>query len=194
MVAPELMTLKQIQAELRAVSGTPLRFEGDRLRRQQLWQRLDRLIAEQPVEEKEKMDTRKFSAGQIKPDDVRDVPRTERITNVYEHEKFRCLVLDLESGDTFNLNGTNTRILNKAWGYESDGWLGQELELSLGFYKDWKDDPPSDKETVKVRAISPAKPEAQNGGGAVVPVPRSFPPQHDTMDDEIPFITSASIF
>ena len=152
-------------------------------------------VQEDKQRRREKMDTRKFSAGPIKPDDVRDAARTERIINIYEHEKYRCLVLELESGDTFNLNGTNTKILNKAWGYESDGWLGQELELSLGFYKDWKDDPPSDKETVKVRAISPAKPpEAQNGGGAVVPVPKSFPPKRDAMDDEIPFITSAGTF
>jgi hypothetical protein len=40
----ETMTLKQIQTELRSVSGTPLRFDGDIARRQQLWQRLDLLI------------------------------------------------------------------------------------------------------------------------------------------------------
>jgi hypothetical protein len=138
------------------------------------------------------MDMRKYGAGPVKPDDVRDSPRVDKIINIYEHEKFRCPVLELESGDTFNLNATNNRNLSKAWGFDSDDWLGQELELSLGYYKDWRDDPPSDKETVVVRAVSSAK--AQNGGGAVVPVPKSFPPQHDDMEDQIPFITSASTF
>jgi hypothetical protein len=142
-----------------------------------------------------KMDMRKHSAGPIKPDDVRDGPRTEKIVHISVDQKYGHPVLELESGDTFNLNKTNSRILSKAWGYESDGWLQQEFELSLGSYKDWNTDPPEDKPTVTVKAISPAKPpEAQNGGGAVVPVPKSFPPQRDDMDDAIPFVTSAGIF
>ena len=34
---------------------------------------------------------------------------------------------------------------------KANDWIGQELELSLGTYKDWKTDPPVDKETVKVQ-------------------------------------------
>ena len=41
----EAMTLEQIQTELRAISGSPLRDEVDRLRRRELWQRLDALCA-----------------------------------------------------------------------------------------------------------------------------------------------------
>jgi hypothetical protein len=41
----EAMTLEQIQSELRAISGTPLRDEADRLRRRELWRRLDALCA-----------------------------------------------------------------------------------------------------------------------------------------------------
>jgi hypothetical protein len=141
------------------------------------------------------MDMRRFGSGPIKPDDVRDGPRTERIINIYEHEKYGCAVLELESGDTFNLNATNTKTLSKAWGFESDSRLGQEFELSPGYYKDWRDDPPTDKETVVVKPISPAKPVEQNGGGgAVVPVPKSFAPRHDDMDDSIPFVTSVGTF
>jgi hypothetical protein len=44
----ETMRLDQIKAELRVISGTPLRSEDDRLRRQALWQRLDQLIAVGP--------------------------------------------------------------------------------------------------------------------------------------------------
>jgi hypothetical protein len=141
-----------------------------------------------------KMDMRKFTAGPIKPDDVRDGPRTDKILHIYEHDKYKQPVLELESGDTFILNATNGKILSKAWGFESDGWKGQELEFSLGHYKDWNTYPPEEKETVRVKAISPAKEKTQNGGGAVVPVPKSFPPQRDAMDDEIPFATSTGIF
>jgi hypothetical protein len=38
------MTLEQIQTELRAVSGTPLRSEVDAVYRRELWQQLDRLV------------------------------------------------------------------------------------------------------------------------------------------------------
>jgi hypothetical protein len=41
----EAMTLEQIQTELRAISGSPLRDEVDRLRRRELWRRLDALCA-----------------------------------------------------------------------------------------------------------------------------------------------------
>jgi hypothetical protein len=41
----EAMTLEQIQTELRALSGTPFRDEADRLRRRELWRRVDALCA-----------------------------------------------------------------------------------------------------------------------------------------------------
>jgi hypothetical protein len=41
----EAMTLEHIQAWLGAISGTPLRDEADRLRRLELWHRLDALCA-----------------------------------------------------------------------------------------------------------------------------------------------------
>jgi hypothetical protein len=44
----ETMRLDQIKAELRVISGTALRSEDDRLRRQALWRRLDHLIAVSP--------------------------------------------------------------------------------------------------------------------------------------------------
>jgi hypothetical protein len=140
------------------------------------------------------MDVRKYSAGPIKPDDVRDGSRVDKIINIYVHDKYKQVVLELESGDTFILNATNSKILSKAWGHESDDWLKQELEFSLAHYKDWNTDPPEEKETVRVKAISPAKEKTQNGGGAIVPVPQSFAPQRDAMDDEIPFATSVGVF
>jgi hypothetical protein len=132
------------------------------------------------------MDMRKYGSIFIKPDDVRDGPREERIVNVYESEKYHCPVLDLESGDQFSVNATNTRILNKAYGWESDNWLGQVIELSLGHYKDWRGDQPEEKETVVVRPISLREPSADNGGTkATRAAPR--PPVRDTFGDDIPF-------
>jgi hypothetical protein len=141
------------------------------------------------------MDMRSYGAGPIKPDDVRDQPRVEKIINIYESEKYGVPVLELECGDTFLLNATNTKILSKAWGFDSDAWLGQEVEFSLGHYKDWRSDPPTDKETVMVRAISPAKTAAGNSGiASKLPLPASRAAAaggsaslRGAMDDDIPF-------
>jgi hypothetical protein len=124
------------------------------------------------------MDMKKFGTAFIKPDSVRDGPLRDRILHVYESEKFGSPVLELESGDQFSLNQTNTRILAKAYGWESDAWLGQIIELALGSYKDWKDD--QQKDTVVVRPISVRQPSADNGGAKAAP-------KRDDLDDAIPF-------
>ena len=93
---------------------------------------------------------------------------------MFEDERYGRPVLELENGSQFTLNDGNFNILIKAWGYESSDWIGKELILELGTYKDWRADPPEEKETVRVRAISPAKTvEAQNGG---VPASKPLPP------------------
>ena len=74
------------------------------------------------------MDMRKYSGGIIKPEDLYDGPRRETIVAVSENEKHGCAVLHFESGDQFYCWNNYTRILNKAWGYESENWLEQELE------------------------------------------------------------------
>ncbi len=66
------------------------------------------------------MDMRKYSSGVIKPEDLHEGPRVEKIVNVFEHEKHGCLVLEFESGDQFYCWNNYARILSKAWGYESD--------------------------------------------------------------------------
>ena len=47
------------------------------------------------------MDMRKYSAGVIRPEDLYDGPRVEKIINIFEHEKHGCVVLEFESGDQF---------------------------------------------------------------------------------------------
>lgn len=139
------------------------------------------------------MDARKFAARYIKPDNVRDGPIQTRIVNVFEGERYSRLMLELETGSQFGLNDTNTNALIKAWGYETDSWIGLELVLELGTYKDWRDDPPSEKETVKVRAISPAR-DANGGAAGAPPLPPSMTATtggsaslSDELDDSIPF-------
>ena len=136
------------------------------------------------------MDMRKYASKYIKPDQVRDGPIRTRVIAVFEGDYGRP-ALELENGSQFTLNEGNNSTLLKAWGHDSDGWIGQEIELALGTYKDWRADPPVDKETVKVIAISPAKnSEAQNGSApASKPLPPSLAatPRKSDMDDEIPF-------
>jgi hypothetical protein len=136
-----------------------------------------------------KMDMRDYvSSTYIKPDHVRDGPIKTRIVNVYEGGQFGRPVLELETGSQFSLNDGNTSTLIKAWGFNSDDWIGQEIELSLGTYQDWKSDPPVEKETVKARAISPAKTEAGNGGTASKPLPPSKAAAlKDDLSDDVPF-------
>jgi hypothetical protein len=134
------------------------------------------------------MDMRQYASTYIKPDNVRDGPIQTRIVNVFESEQYGRPVLELETGSQFTLNDGNTNTLIKAWGHNSDDWIGQEIELLLGTYKDWRDD--TEKETVKVRVISPAK-TAQNGGTSASkpPLPPSrvaTSPKPD-LSDEVPF-------
>lgn len=128
------------------------------------------------------MDTRKYGSAFIKPDDVRDGARQERIINVSVSEKYDNLVLELESGDQLSLNPITTRILNRAYGIESDDWRGHVVELSLGTYTTRDGEA---KETVTVKPVSLRQPGAGNGGDAAtrkpVPAPRA------DMDDEIPY-------
>jgi hypothetical protein len=136
-------------------------------------------------------DMRQYASKYIKPDNVRDGPIQTRIVNVFESEQYGRPVLELETGSQFTLNETNTNTLIKAWGYNSNDWIGQEIALELGHYQDWKTNPPTEKETVVAKAISPAKTAAGNSG---VPASKPLPPsikavaaRPDDMDDSIPF-------
>jgi hypothetical protein len=135
------------------------------------------------------MDARKYASKYVKPDIVRDGAIETRIVNVFEEERYGNLVLELETGSQFTLNQTNTNVLMKAWGHETDDWIGQELALELGTYKDWRDNPPTEKETVKVRVISPTKGAPNGAALAKPPLPpsRVTAAKPDDMDDSIPF-------
>jgi hypothetical protein len=149
-----------------------------------------RCVGITPNEEEMTMDARKYASKYVKPDNVRDGPIQTRIINCYEDERYARLTLELETGSTFGLNESNTNALISAWGVETNDWIQQEIVLELGTYKDWKCDPPEDKETVKVRAISPRKTTAGNSGEQsrpALPPSRTAAAKKGDMDDEIPF-------
>lgn len=129
------------------------------------------------------VDARKFASKYIKPDTVRTAPLRTRIVSVFEDERYGRLALELENGAQFGLNDTNNDALIKAFGHETEGWIGKEAEFSLGHYPDWKSNPPGqEKETVKVRGIS-----ADANGSAPKPLPPSRIPPKDDYDDSVPF-------
>jgi len=121
------------------------------------------------------MDMTKYGSAFIRPEDTHEGPRQERIAHVYIHEKYNCPVLEFESGDKFTLNQTNTRMMNRTYGSESDNWLNHVVDLSLDHYESDGEQ----KETVKLRPISLPAPGADNGG----PVK----PKRNDLDDAIPF-------
>jgi hypothetical protein len=131
------------------------------------------------------VDARKYASKYIKPDNVREEPIQTRILAVFESERYGNLVLELETGSQFNLYEGNNNILIKAWGWETKDWMGKEIILELGTYKDWRANPPEDKETVRVRAVL-------SGNGSTPAASKPLPPSmvttsQDDLNDIIPF-------
>jgi hypothetical protein len=144
------------------------------------------ILIEEVKQEDDIMDMRRYSSGFIKSDDVRDGPLQAHIINVFISEKYNRPVLDLDTGDQFTVNATNNRVLCKAYGPNSDDWRGHVVEFSLGHYKDWNTDPPEEKETVALKAISSREGGADNGASQRIDPAKLSAPRND-MDDEIPF-------
>ena len=67
----------------------------------------------------------------LKVADVRDGPLDLQIAVIREG-KFEKPDLVFETGDILSLNATNTKILMRAFGSDSDGWIGKQVELYLG--------------------------------------------------------------
>ena len=84
-------------------------------------------------------------------------------------------VLVFEDGSRLSLNATNIKVLTKAYGPESDDWIGCEVELYAGKTQYQG----KDQDSVLVRPITVKAPTAT----ATPPQPR---PRND-LDDEIPF-------
>ena len=122
------------------------------------------------------MDMQEFSGGGfVKVDDVKEGPIKEQIDAV-KLGKWDKPNLVFESGSLLSVNATNNRILMRAYGRNSDDWVGKEIELYLGEIE-FQGTP---QEAVLVRPISP-------------PIkPKKPPAEKPPFDDEIPWLGSGA--
>ena len=132
-------------------------------------------------------DMRKYTSGFITPDDVRSGPIEARIVNVYISEKHEVPVLELESGDQFMAWPSNGRKLARAYGFQSEDWVGHLIRLELGTYVN-KDG--ESKETVNLTPISSR--DGNSNGGPQRADPDKLPAPvkrgiEDDLDDAVPF-------
>jgi hypothetical protein len=78
------------------------------------------------------MDMRKYSGSVfLKPEDLRDGPITVTITDVSEG-KYDKPNLHFKDGSRLSINTTNNRVLVRAYGHDSDDWVGKQIELTVG--------------------------------------------------------------
>ena len=101
------------------------------------------------------MDMRKYSGVTfIKVPDVRNGPLEMQIAVVKEG-KYGKPDLVFESGEMLGLNTSNNRILIRAYGPNSNDWIGKKIELTLGqlpFEGKLRRDRQADRCTDKCRA------------------------------------------
>ena len=99
------------------------------------------------------MDMREYvGPSYIKYPDVAEAPRKERIVAIQEGSF--GLELVFASGDLLSLNKTNARTLARAYGWESDNWIGKTVELYAGETTFEK----QTQQSVLIKPISPSKP------------------------------------
>jgi hypothetical protein len=120
------------------------------------------------------VDMRKYSGESfIKLNDVRDGPLQETIAGV-KSGKYDTANLVFESGSALSLNATNNSTLIRAYGPNSDDWIGKEVELFAGEVE-FQNKP---LDAVLVRPISPALKPAER---------TKLPPGGDDLNEEIPY-------
>jgi hypothetical protein len=108
------------------------------------------------------MDMRKYSgASFIKVEDVRSSPIRGQIA-VIKPGKYDKPDLVFETGEILGLNTTNNRALVRAYGPNSDDWVGKEIELLLGEIEYQG----KMQEAVLVKPISPPIPEKAKAAAA----------------------------
>jgi hypothetical protein len=111
------------------------------------------------------IDMGKFAGGGfIGVADLNGGTRRETISAV-ELGKYGKPDLHFRSGDKLSVNSTNAKALSKAYGRNSDDWIGREIELYCGQVVYNK----QTQASVLARPVSPVIPDAQ----------RSAPPPSD---------------
>jgi hypothetical protein len=120
-------------------------------------------------------DARKYFASTfITLGDVDKGPRRVTISDVAEG-KYGKLNASFTDGTALGLNATNTRKLSVAYGADTTGWHGKEVEAYAGEV-DYQGSPQA---SVLVRPISPPVTRA------AAPLPPK--PKNDDMNDDLPF-------
>jgi hypothetical protein len=129
------------------------------------------------------MDMRKYSGLTfIKVADVRNGALQMQIAAVKEG-KYGRPDLVFESGEILSLNASNNRILMRAYGSNSDDWIGKKIELTLGqllFEGKLQD-------AVIVKPIDASISPSQKTPVPLETLSKAAPKKRDDMDDEIPF-------
>ena len=124
------------------------------------------------------MDVSKYmGAAFLKLGDVKvNGPLRLIITDV-EEGKYDRPDVSFDAGTWLRLNATGKRTLARAWGIDTDAWIGKEVELSVG---------ETDKmeEMIVVTPISPAIPREDRPPPAK---PSKRKNDRSDMDDEVPF-------
>jgi hypothetical protein len=119
------------------------------------------------------MDMRKFSGTIfLKVDDVRDGALLMQIAAVREG-KYDKPDIVFETGEMLSLNATNTKTLVRAYGPNSEDWIGKEIELALGKVKYQGEL----QEAVIVKPISPP----------IATADRTLAPKAVTFNDDVSF-------
>jgi hypothetical protein len=141
-------------------------------------------------EESEMVDVRQYTSGIITGEDLSDGPRIERIISVFISDKHQVVVLELESGDQLYCWGKIGRTLARAYGYNSDDWVGHQIQLEQG-------DTYTDKNSVTKYGINLTPLSSRDGNGkdgtpqrvdpAQLPAPIKKHTLKEDLDDEIPF-------
>ena len=90
--------------------------------------------ANAPEQELTKMDMSQYAGGKyLKVADLKESgPLRVTIVEVGISEKYAKPELTLDDGSILSCNTTNTNRLIRAYGAESDDWIGKEIELDLG--------------------------------------------------------------
>ena len=139
------------------------------------------------------MDTRKYliAGSYLKAADVVD-GTIKQIINVQENDRYGKLDLWFLDGSRLGLsNQKNLGELHRAYGTDSDSWLGKNVRLTVKPYVDNNGNP---GKTIELTAVDPEIPLDQRPKLTTLSPPQEKPApkpknggKHDDMDDKIPW-------
>lgn len=127
---------------------------------------------------------RKYSSEHfVKVEDVKDGPIEDQIAVVKDGKYDKPNVV-FESGDVLSLNATNRKTLVRAYGNESDLWIGKMIRMFLGMIEFQG----SDHEAVLIEPISPPLKDGKADKADKANKATDQKKPAVDFDDEIPFV------